>query len=291
MRPRELALAAYRRIVRRATGYGLNRLGPIRRAHERILRRLRPECVEAFGKPLYLDPADSLNLSIHGRTDPAETALLTALLRPGDIALDLGAHIGYYTLLLARGVGDTGKVYAFEPHPENAALLKRTVAESGYSFITVEQKAVWSETRNLPLALDPRGTVDHRTIPSIPDRKTIHVQAVALDDYFPPGARVDFIKMDLQGAEGHALLGMKRLLAEQPRLALLTEFEPWGLDASGFGAQRYLETLLDLGFTLHDTRAPANPQAIESPAPLLDRYPPKKDLFTNLLCLKGEKRP
>ena len=287
---RDIALAVYRKCVKKATGYGLDNVRIVHALHGQILRRLRPNSVTVFGKQLYLDDADSLNLSIHGQHEPDTTALLESVVRDGDTVLDIGAHIGYFTLLMARLTGESGRVIAFEAHPDNAALLRKTIAESGHTNVVIENKAVTSRTGPLLLFAAREGTVDHRTIDVFEDRGRIGVEGVALDDYFPAHAKVDVIKMDIQGAEGHALVGMQRVIARQDRLALITEFEPWGLDHSGMRAHAYLSLIHDFGFTIYDLSFPGGLCTPVDPDALLERYPPINDAFTGLYCIKGEAR-
>ena len=287
---REIALSVYRKCVQKAAGYGLDNVRIVHALHGQMLRRLRPESVTVFGKRLYLDDADSLNLSIHGAHEPDTTALPKSLVRDGDTVLDIGAHIGYFTLLMAGLAGDSGRVIAFEAHPDNAALLRKTIAESGYNNVVIENKAATSRTGSLYPIPDRAGTVDHRTIDVFEDRGRIGVEGVALDDYFPAHAKVDVIKMDIQGAEGHALVGMQRVIARQDRLALITEFEPWGLEQSGIGARGYVDILHDFGFTMYDLSFPVVLCAPADADALCERYAPIKDAFTNLYCVKGEAR-
>lgn len=288
---RDIALSIYRKCVQKATGYGLDNIRVVHALHGQMLRRLRPESVVVFGKRLYLDDGDSLNLSIHGEHESGTTALLKSLVRDGDTALDIGAHIGYFTLLMAGLAGESGRVFAFEAHPDNAALLRRTTTESGYSNVVIENKAVTSRTGPLYLIPDREGTVDHRTMDVIEGPEQIGIEGVALDDYFDATTKVDVIKMDIQGAEGHALLGMERLVARQDRLTLITEFEPWGLDESGTGARRYLEMLHDFGFTIYDLQSRDGEHVAVDPDTLCGKYPPIRDAFTNLYCVKGALPP
>lgn len=286
---RKLLFALYRQCVRLATGSGIDRFTVIHRAHQWVQRRLNPGTVEAFGKTLYLDPGDTLNLSIIDAHEPQQVELFSRLVREGDVVLDIGAHIGYYTLLFAQRVGPNGKVFSFEVHPGNAALLRKTIAESGYQHVTVETKGVWDETGTFPLYEASDCSEDHRMTPAGEARRAVEIDAVALDDYFEEGTRIDFIKMDIQGSEGRALAGMRRLLAAQARVQIVTEFEPWGLEQSGVGARAYLESLQGLGFVLYDLEGPGGtdtPVDIES---LCSKQPCVKDRFTTLLCVKDER--
>lgn len=287
---RNLALAMYRKCVQKATGYGLDNVRIVHAFHGQILRRLRPDSVTVFGKRLYLDDADSLNLSIHGEHEPETAELLKTLVRDGDTVLDIGAHIGYFTLLIAGLTGESGRVIAFEAHPDNAALLQKTMTESGHSNVIIENKAVTSRTGPLHLFAAREGTVDHRTTGALKGPGRIAIEGVALDDYFPAHAKVNVIKMDIQGAEAHALLGMERLIARQDRLALISEFEPWGLGQSGIGARGYVDILHDFGFTIYDMGSSGGLRAPIDPDTLCERYAPVKNAFTNLYCRKGDAR-
>jgi len=277
----------YRRFVRRLSGTGLDRIALFHAAHRFVGRRLSRKSVRVFGKTLFLDPGADLDLSFLDRSEPEVTAIFERHVGEGDTVVDIGAHIGYHTLFLAQRVGPRGKVYAFEPHPDNAALLRKTVAENGFANVVVEQKAVWNETGTGTLFESPHNTVDHRMVAAGKGRAPVIVETVALDDYFEAGTRVDLVKMDMQGAEGQALTGMQRLIADQERIAIVTEFEPWGLEALGTAPRVFLEALVGAGCTLFDIGAPSGTQTPTDPDNLIANCPFAKDCHTNVLCLKG----
>ena len=83
-----------------------------------------------------------MRLSTRGYYEPFITAFVKDMIKEGDIVIDIGAHIGYYTLLFSKLVGKTGKVFAFEAHPDNFTLLKQNVETNGYTNVVVENKAV-----------------------------------------------------------------------------------------------------------------------------------------------------
>jgi FkbM family methyltransferase len=178
---------------------------------------------EVLGHKMFLDSRDSLNLSIKGVYEPFETELVKKEIRKGDVVLDVGANIGYYTLIFAKLVGENGKVFAFEPDPSNFALLKKNVEINGYKNITLVQKAVSNKTGKTKLYLSDRNLGDHRIYDSHDGRRYIEIDAIRLDDYFKDyNGKIDFIKMDIQGAEGGAIQGMRSLLKKSKNVKIVT---------------------------------------------------------------------
>jgi FkbM family methyltransferase len=152
---------------------------------------------------------------VFGTYEPDVVTAIQRHLRPGMIAVDCRAHIGYHTLLMAKCVGKTGKVYAFEPLPENFSVLCENIALNGYEGIVIaEKKAVGAQTgrqhfrrgRWHPEDPDPLTSVSR-----LDPEGELEVEVVALDDYFVD-ERVDFIKVDVEGAEEMVLKGAQRLL-------------------------------------------------------------------------------
>jgi len=164
--------------------------------------------------------------------DHAERQFLRQILVPGAVAVDAGANIGIYSQFLARCVGPAGAVYSFEPAPENFERLR--AAARGFSNMYLLQAAVGERSGKSELYLSDTLNVDHRTyLTDNSARRVVQIEMVALDDYFEPGQRVDFIKMDLQGYELHALRGASRVLADNPAAKLLLELWPYGLKQAG----------------------------------------------------------
>lgn len=242
------------------------------------------------GHKMFLDAKDSLRLAINGIFEPFETELVCREVRKGDVVVDVGANIGYYTLMFARLVGETGKVYAFEPDPENFALLQSNVTLNGYQNVILVQTAVSNDTGTTKLHLCEVNKGDHRIYDSYDGRPTVEVSTMRLDDYFGGcDVKVDWIKMDIQGAEGGAIQGMPFLLRNNLSVRLITEFWPIGLKRFGFDSSAYLGLLLDHGFRLYnidEERRTLDP--VEVPE-ILKRYRPEhEEQFTNLLCVRPQ---
>jgi FkbM family methyltransferase len=244
-----------------------------------------------LGHTLYLDPADQVvgpTLLRDGIFEPLETELVEREIGEGDVVLDMGANIGYYTLLFARLVGPQGRVFAFEPDPGNFRLLRRNVSLNGYHNAVLVHKAVSDRTGPLRLYVSKDNKGDHRIYDSQDGRRSVEIEATTLDDALADfEGRVTFIKMDIQGAEAHALRGMGRLLERLPAVKMVVEFWPIGLRRCGADPETYLHNLLQLGFKLWNIDEERQELRPTTPAELLAAYLPEKENYTNLFCVRG----
>lgn len=248
---RKLGFPVYRKIVALISGHRIGRFYPIGVIHRFLLASFRPSSVRIDGHRIFLDPKDSLRLSIFPY-EPLITELVKREVKKNDIVLDIGANIGYYTLLFARLVGPKGKVFAFEPDPDNFALLKKNVLVNGYRNTVLVQKAVSNETGRTRLYLSPHTKTYHRIYNSHTDRESIEVEVVTLADYFKDQkTKIDFIKIDTEGAEGAILEGMLPLLEKNDSVKIVTEFWPPGLEKFGTEPEEFLKLLSEHSFRLH----------------------------------------
>ncbi len=163
--------------------------------------------------------------------------------RPGQVALDLGANHGYYTLLLADLVGAGGKVHAFEPNPRLAELLDMNIALNGFWRVAEARREAVGERR--PAAGGGDAAAPARLVVPVRDPKNAHVvppgqaapegldparyavhevPVTCLDDAVP--GRVHFMKVDVEGAEEAVWRGMQGLIARSPGIGIMMEFNP-----------------------------------------------------------------
>jgi FkbM family methyltransferase len=219
--------------------------------------------------------------------EPFETEWIQNLVRPGDTALDIGAHIGFYTLLLARLVGPTGRVLSFEPDPVNFALLQQNVVLNGYTNVGLYNVALSNRAGTATLHLCGDNAGDHRIWQAPETRPSVQVSTVVLDQFLEAAQpRIHFIKMDIQGAEAAALDGMKAMLRRQPQVNLITEFWPFGMRGFGASAERFLQLLSDLQFHLYLIDEHHGRLIRVRPDQLLQIFDPNQDVFGNLLCVR-----
>lgn len=158
--------------------------------------------------------------------------------------IDVGANIGFYTAFMANIVGEKGRVYAFEPSPHNFNLLKKY---NNNNNVTLVQAAVGDTTGEIVLYVSDKLNVDHQTYETDEIREKVNVLSYRLDDYLK-NEKVDFIKMDIQGFEYQALLGMKNILRNNANIKVLMEFWPYGLIKAGSSVEKLLTFLHELDF-------------------------------------------
>jgi FkbM family methyltransferase len=219
--------------------------------------------------------------------EPFETQWIQYLLRPGDVVLDIGAHIGYYTILFSELVGVHGKVIAFEPDPQNFDLLRENVARNVCRNVTLHNVALSDKNGTVTLYLSSDNAGDHRIWRPAEIRPTVAVPTVSLDRLWgsaPP--KIDAVKMDIQGAEGMALRGMKNLLHRQERLTLFVEFWPMGLKQAESSANDFLQGLIDLQCDLFVIDERGRRLLQVEPEQLIRAFDSNKDDFINLLCVR-----
>lgn len=236
------AVASVTRFLHRIGLERINRVGKsiLRRSSRNVLR------VDADGL-LMQGPVDSWNVLVQirsGSFEPFEVQVFKEALEPGMTVLDIGANIGYYSLLAARTVGPKGHVYAFEPDPRTVESLTANVRANAFSNVTVIPKAASDSTRLLQLRQSRIATYSglHSSMPPGSVIGTTAVETVRLDDVLE-GARVDVMKCDVEGEEPAVLRGMRRTLQNSPDLRLLVEFNPIALASAGADASSFLQEL------------------------------------------------
>jgi FkbM family methyltransferase len=166
------------------------------------------------------------HLLLDGYWEMACTRFVLGQLKPGQAAWDVGANIGYYTVLMADIVGPAGRVVALEPNPRLAELAERSLELNGFAARAVLHRAAASDRaatlRFRGDAADPKnGHVVAPDAPQDPALAEYAVPGLPLDEL---GERADFLKMDVEGAEEAAWGGMQRLLDRSPGITLLMEF-------------------------------------------------------------------
>ena len=245
---------------------------------------------KATAKPysleFYLDDSPvSKDIKTWGFYEQFETGIVRQWVKRGYTAVDIGAHIGYYSLILSRLVENIGRVFAFEPSPDSFKLLQKNVVLNRGTNVFLEQRAVLDRTGKTRLYFNTDNTADNR-IARIDKAESTVIDCIKLDDYFRRyDSKIGFVKMDIQGAEFRALRGMINILDEYENIKLLLEFWPHGLRQNGDDPADLLTFLLDRKFRVSFViRHKWKIEEITSPDSFLDSYSKHPGAFTNLLC-------
>lgn len=155
---------------------------------------------------------------VKGTYEPASTAVFVEHVKPGNTVLDIGAHVGYYSALSAKLVGNTGTVFAFEPRPLNLSFLKRHRDLNGWNQITVHPLCVGATGGEARFESRTGSGTGH-----LANDGNLAVTVITLDDWHREGRlpKPDFIKVDVEGAERDVLTGAEALFASaRPKLLL-----------------------------------------------------------------------
>jgi len=201
------------------------------------------------------------NFYLYGCHEPESTRIFSQIIPDGARVADIGANIGYYSLIEAR---IAEKVYAIEPEPRNVELLRRNIALNAYEdVVEVHQCAISNRTGKTFLSLSDSPNRHRLKTPSdTPHDKDIEVKTITLDEFLQD-KEVDVIRMDIEGAEWLVLQGMKNLLNEGKPLILFIEVHRKLIADYGGDVKLMLDLLFLSGFTIHHLAIP-EPPAVSS---------------------------
>ncbi len=215
-----------------------------------------PQLAAFDGFRLFASP-DDLLIGRHvlaGQYEPEVEAVFRETLRPGMAVIDIGANIGFFTMLAASLVGPQGAVLAVEPNPDNARLIEASRRLNGFGHVTTAALAAGRTTGLLVLntshsngttsepADDPRTLLGARAVPCLA------VDALVAATW--TGRGVGLIKVDVEGAEYNALLGAAGIIARD-RPSIVSEFSPAAMPGiSGVTGPEYLAWLHRQGYAL-----------------------------------------
>jgi FkbM family methyltransferase len=245
----------------------------------RRLRVYRPEpypasgtiCAQTIHGPrIYLfgeDASITPEIALHGTYEFQEERFIQRVLRAGDWAIDVGANVGAFALLMAQSVGPCGRVYCYEPNPLPAALLKKSLAMNWFHDRTeVRPHALGSErgTQRLRFAKGRMGDATlaakgadsafHKTTPLVGAEEEISVETSTLDDDFPVNLPIRLLKIDAEGFEHHVLRGGGRLLDQHCVDILMLECIQEVYGPSWHEYLREIEKLIAHGYGLYILR-------------------------------------
>ncbi len=165
-----------------------------------------------------------------GEMEPEQTAAMAGAIRPGNVFFDIGANVGYYTVLASRLVGEAGKVVAFEPVPRNIEFLRQHIELNSAANVILKPLAVSDRQGTVRFSLGPDSAMGH-----IGEDGELEVATTTLDDVVSElGLMPDVMKIDVEGAEREVFLGAARMFeTARPVIFLSThsdELRAWCLE-------------------------------------------------------------
>jgi FkbM family methyltransferase len=227
---------------------------PIARGKHWMLRRSSPFLVAPVGPGLWVRATGVSGFEWKAfRGQPGEeatAALFQRLLLPGMTVFDVGANVGYYALLAARGVGNSGRVHAFEATPTVARRLAENIKLNRLQNVTVKHAAVCDRSGEVEFRLHEDDSEGNSLVSYAHDWPAVRVPALTLDGYIGEQRveRVDLLKIDVEGAESLVLVGAAGLLAGTEPPLLIVESNPSTLLAAGSSPESLREQLARFGY-------------------------------------------
>lgn len=190
-----------------------------------------------------------------GVYEPLEMFLFNSCINPGDFVIDAGANVGIYTLNLATSVGENGKVFSFEPVPDNFQALSQNLQLSGSpKQVHIYNQALWNkkEILEFSLAAEHSTNVGSFTTGKVQDAiKQIKCQAIKLDDFIAENNIKHFnaLKMDIEGAEKFAIQGSLESI-KKFRPIVCMEINRSACEKMGYDPRDLIEPFLTLDYKI-----------------------------------------
>lgn len=217
-----------------------------------------------FGHKMIVDTRD-VNLAPHllldGYWELWITNALQDLITTGMHVVEVGANVGYYTLLIAHKVGETGKLTAFEANPAIFECLHRNVEINGYLHrVALVNRAVTDRRGEITFRVPRRHLGNSSIVNFSPEFlrhyhdevDEIEVTTTSLDEYFSEAQeRIDLIKVDAEGSEPSIIDGLQSILCRNPTIKLVLEFAPALIHGAGRDPRTFLLSLQQQGFHIH----------------------------------------
>jgi FkbM family methyltransferase len=186
-----------------------------------------------------------------GRYEQESVNLIKKIVKPGMTCIDAGANTGFYSVIMGANVGKSGKVYAFEPMPENYEMLVKNVNENRMEDIISHYQLGCSSSHSI---VDAMVISNMYVVGEQGNGKKVKMQTVRVDDYL--NEKVDLIKIDVEGHEKDALEGMHQIIRTSRPIIISEINEYWLRTCSNSNGKDYLEYLNALGYKVFNVNAP-----------------------------------
>ncbi|HEV2419179.1 MAG TPA: FkbM family methyltransferase [Terriglobia bacterium] len=240
---------------------------------------------QIYGHSVFVPSSPNLVESYIRRPfEPYTLQLFKSAIKPGAIVLDIGAHLGVYSLVAAFSMRLEGQVFAFEPDPTNFQILRRNIEKSHYRNIVPAQKAVSDACGTFSFFLAESS--DCNSFYAHPNSRTkerISVESITVDSFLA-GRTVNVIKIDVEGHECKVLRGMRTTILKSGKIILFIELNPACLRSAGATPQELISELEGLGFTMKLINEEAATLVSVADVAILAKRDPH--WYGNLYCVK-----
>lgn len=204
---------------------------------------------------------------LHSGYEKGTVDFVRSWVREGMNVVDVGAHVGYYSLLFADLVGTGGKVYSFEPDPENYAYLKANIKRNKINHVYCEPKIVCNVNGWMNLYLGGDGR-HHSVMDGVLDGRLYkRLATVTLDSYFEQVGmpEIDLVKIDVEGAELLVIEDMVELIRRNKNIKVIWELSPRCLNKSGQKADNLFVALQNMGLSKFNLLADGGMRLLKYP--------------------------
>lgn len=213
------------RFLKKFVGKGITNYKPTKKIYEIFLKVIRPHYVKVGRYKLFIPQkryflSDSLFLL--GEFEPNQTKIIKSLIKKGDIVIDIGANIGYYTILMSQLVGDKGKVYAFEPEEENIRLIEKSIKYNNIKNVILYPLALSDKDGEESFFINKVNMGGHSLIKTKESVKEIKMKIRKLDTLINED-KIKLIKMDTEGSEKKVLKGAKKLIGKTDPILIMED--------------------------------------------------------------------
>jgi FkbM family methyltransferase len=230
----------------------------VERVHPAVAANLERADIVTHGVRMRLDLRDYIQRRIFYEShEPPQVAFFKRFLKAGDVVVDVGAHVGFFTLIAASIAGSEGEVHAFEPVPSNFAALEQNVGLNGFGNVVLNRAAVGGEEGEVILGL-PGEVPDYGATSAMYTAggtlRSVRAPVLTLDSYLEDhiGERgIRLVKIDAEGLEPQVLAGLERRLAEAPPDAILLEVNIELLDRHGSNSDDLVRPLRQAGYRFY----------------------------------------
>jgi FkbM family methyltransferase len=224
-----------------------------------------------------------------GTYESEELRFILNTLAPGDGFIDVGAHVGYFSLPAARKVGESGRVIAIEPTPSSAAILRENVALNSFSVVTVIEAAASCRSGTGQLTTSRTSsmwnTLERETLPDATESVEVSVRTI---DEIVAGCgspSVRLLKLDVEGHERDVLLGAVATIKRNSRLEILFEVSGGNLERERH-SRLTLDHLASLGFGFRSVEGAAGEKLLVDRLSERMRMPRWQDHLFNVLATR-----